>query len=91
MPVVMLVAGPETSEPVVGPGAADRLARLGITRILLLSDPSGVGIVLEGWAFNPADVDQAVRAMFRDGSAGLRVLREIEHVAVALVAGEGRT
>jgi hypothetical protein len=91
MPVVMLVAGPETSEPVVGPEAAERLARLGITRISLLSDPSGIGVVLEGWAFNPAAVDEAVRAMFPSGDAGLRVLREIEHVAVAVAAGQGRT
>jgi hypothetical protein len=91
MPVVMLVAGPETPEPVVGPEAADRLARLGITRISLLSDLSGIGVVLEGWAFNPAAVDEAVRAMFPDGAAGLRLLREIEHVAVAIAAGGGRT
>jgi hypothetical protein len=91
MPVVMLVAGPETSEPVVGPEAAERLARLGITRISLLSDPSGIGVVLEGWAFNPAAVDEAVRAMFPAGDAGLRVLREIEHVAVAVAAGQRRT
>ena len=91
MPVVMLVAGPETSEPVVGPEAAERLARLGITRISLLSDPSGIGVVLEGWAFNPAAVDEAVRAMFPGGDTGLRILREIEHVAVAVAAGQGRS
>ena len=91
MAVVMLVAGPETTEPVIGPEAAERLAQLGITRVSLLSDPSGIGVVLEGWAFNPAAVDAAVRAMFPDGSAGVRILREIEHVAVAIGAGQGRT
>lgn len=91
MPVVMLVAGPETPEPVVGPEVAERLAGLGITRILFLSDRSGIGVVLEGWAFNPAAVDEAVRAMFPGGDAGLRILREIEHVAVAVAAVHGRT
>jgi hypothetical protein len=90
MPVVMLVAGPETAEPVVGPEAAERLGRLGVTRVSLLSDLSGIGVVLEGWAFNPAAVDEAVRAMFPDGAADLRVLREIEHVAVTVGVGEGR-
>jgi hypothetical protein len=86
----MLVAGPETSEPVIGPEAAERLARLGITRVSLLADPSGVGVVMEGWAFDLAQVDQAVRAMFPDGGAGVRIFREIEHVAVSVASGEGR-
>jgi hypothetical protein len=86
MAVVMLVAGPGSSEPAVGPDAAERLAQLGITRVSVLSDSSGIGVVLEGWAFNPADVEVAVRAMFSDGGAGLRILREIEHVAVSITA-----
>jgi hypothetical protein len=88
MAVVMLVAGPGSSEPAVGPGAAERLAQLGITRVSLLSDPSGIGVVLEGWAFNPASVDEAVRAMFPFDRTGVRILREIEHVAVSITAGE---
>lgn len=91
MALVMLVAGPGSSEPAVGPGAAERLAQLGITRVSLLSDPLGIGVVLEGWAFDPARVDVAVRAMFSDGGAGIRILREIEHVAVSITAGEGST
>lgn len=91
MAVVMLVTGSETVEPVVGPEAAERLAQVGITRVSLLSDPSGIGVVLEGWAFSPADVDAVVRAMFPDGGAGVRVFREVEHVAVAPAPAEGRT
>lgn len=91
MAVVMLVAGRETAEPVVGPVAAERLAHLGITRVSLLRDLSGIGVVLEGWAFDPATVDVAVRAMFPDGGAGVRILREIEHVAVSVAAGERRS
>jgi hypothetical protein len=91
MAVVMLVAGPGSSEPHVGPEAAERLAHVGITRVSLLSDSSGIGVVLEGWAFNPADVDVAVRAMFSNGGAGVRILREIEHVAVSITAGERST
>jgi hypothetical protein len=86
----MLVAGQQTAEPVIGPDAAERLARLGITRVSVLRDRSGIGVVLEGWAFDPAAIEDAVGAMFPNGDAGLRVLREIEHVAVAVAAGEGR-
>ena len=91
MAVVMLVTGPGSPEPALGPNAAERLAQLGITRVSLLSDPSGIGVVLEGWAFDPAGVDVAVRAMFPDGGAGIRILREIEQVAVSVTAGERST
>jgi hypothetical protein len=90
MGVAMVVAGSRTAEPVVGPEAAERLARLGVTRIAVLADTSGIGVVLEGWAFAPADVEEAVRAMFPDGAAGARILHEIEHVAVSSASGEGR-
>ena len=91
MAVVMLVVGSDSTQPVVGPEAAERLARVGITRVALLSDASGVGVVLEGWAFDPADVDEAVGAMFPDGGSGVRVLREVERVAVAPASREGRS
>ena len=91
MAVAMLVAGPQTVEPVVGPEAAERLARLGVTRISVLADGSGVGVVLEGWAFDPADIDEAVRAMFPDGGAGVRIFHEIEHVAVSVASGDRKS
>jgi hypothetical protein len=87
----MLVADPVTAEPVVGPEAAERLASLGVTHVSVLADRSGIGVVLEGWAFNPADIDKAVRAMFPDGGTGVRIFHEIEHVAVSMAPIEGRT
>lgn len=91
MAVAMLVAGTEAAEPVVGPEAAERLAQLGITRVSLLADRSGIGVVLEGWAFDPASVDEAVRAMFPAAQDGVRIFREIEHVAVSVASQEGRS
>lgn len=79
----MLVGGREAGQPVVGPAAAAELAALGITRVSLLSDPTGIGVVLEGWAFDPARIDAAVRAVFPDMIAAVRVFREIEQVAVS--------
>jgi hypothetical protein len=87
----MLVAGSQTVEPIVGPEVAERLAHLGVTHVSLLTDGAGVGIVLEGWAFNAADSDEVVRAMFPDGGADVRIFREIEHVAVSVASVEGRT
>ncbi|MBA2373639.1 MAG: hypothetical protein H0V74_05500 [Chloroflexi bacterium] len=91
MAIAMLVSGPNAAEPVVGPDAAERLAGLGISRISLLQDPSGIGVVLEGWAFDPARIDEAIRAMFPDGSADVRVFREVEDVAVSMAPSERRT
>jgi hypothetical protein len=91
MAIAMLVAGPDAGEPVVGPDAAERLAGLGVSRISLLQDPSGVGVVLEGWAFDLARIDEAVRAMFPDRKADVRVLREVEHVAVPTASGKRRS
>jgi hypothetical protein len=87
MAIAMLVAGSDVSEPSVGPEAAERLSRLGISRISVLADHSGIGVVLEGWAFDPTLIDDAVRALFPNGSAGVRILHEIEHVAVSIVGG----
>lgn len=91
MALAMLVTGPDGPEPVIGPEVAGSLAGMGISRISVLQDPSGIGVVLEGWAFDPIHVKDVVRAMFPDGDADIRVFHEVEHVAVTLASGERRT
>jgi len=88
MSMAMLVGGRDIGQPVVGPVAVGRLAALGITRISLLGDQSGFGVVLEGWAFDPARTEEAVRVMFPDRSEAVRVFGEIEQVAVSVAAFE---
>jgi len=88
MALAMLVGDPDAGQPVVGPGAAQRLAALGISRVSLLEDPTGIAVVLEGWAFDSAHVDEAVRAIYPDAIAGVRVFREIQHVAVVRTVAE---
>ncbi|HEV2006974.1 MAG TPA: hypothetical protein VGQ85_10200 [Candidatus Limnocylindrales bacterium] len=83
MAITLLVAGADADEPVVGPEAVARLGALGVTRIAVLHDPSGIGVVLEGWAFDPAHVDEAARAIFPGAKEGVRIFHEIERVAVA--------
>jgi hypothetical protein len=90
MAMAMLVAARTGVEPVVGPEAAERLADLGITRISLLRDSEGIGVVLEGWAFNPARTEEAVRVVFPGGNAGVRTLDEVELVAVSATPGGRR-
>lgn len=90
MATTLLVAGPDAEEPVVGPEVAERLAGLGITRISLLADGIGIGVVLEGWAFDPARSDEVVRAVFPDRSTGVRVFHSIAQVVVSVASGERR-
>lgn len=89
MAMAILVADASRPDPVVDPHVAERLAALGVTRIALLSDAIGTGVVLEGWAFDPADIDAAVRVVYPDGAEGVRTLREVGLVALARTA-EGR-
>ena len=91
MAMVMFIGGADIGQPVVGPGAVGRLAALGITRVSLLGDRSGYGVVLEGWAFDPARIDEAVRAVFPGRSDAVRLFREIEQVAVSQAAFERST
>jgi hypothetical protein len=86
--MAMLIGGRDIGQPVVGPQAAGRLAELGITRVSLLGDPSSVGVVLEGWAFDPARTDEAVRVVFPDRTDAVRVFREIQQVSVTPMAFE---
>jgi hypothetical protein len=88
MAMATLIGGRDIGQPVVGPMAVGRLAALGITRISLLGDESGFGVVLEGWAFDPARIDEAVRAVFPERSDAVRVFREIEQIAVSHPAFE---
>lgn len=86
MAIAMLVATGDAPEPLLGPVTAERLAELGVARISLLRDRSGIGVVLEGWAFDPARIDEAVRAVFPDATEAVRVLHELERVVVAPAA-----
>lgn len=90
MAIAMLIAAADTPEPTVGPEAAERLAQLGISRITVLADQFGIGVVLEGWAFDPTRIDEAVRAIFPDGPDGVRILHEVELVTVAATSNARR-
>ncbi|HKB28800.1 MAG TPA: hypothetical protein VKC59_07245 [Candidatus Limnocylindrales bacterium] len=91
MAVVLIVVAGEAGEPVLGPDTAERLRELGITRVSLLRDGQGIGLVLEGWAFDPTRADDASRAIFPGRAAGVRTFHEIERVAVSDARGHRRT
>jgi hypothetical protein len=57
------------------------LARLGVTNVALLRDEQTIGVVLEGWMFDPERSAEAAAAAVGAGSA--RTLRPVMQVAVA--------
>jgi hypothetical protein len=65
----------------------DQLARLGVTSAALVRDEATVGIVLEGWLFDPSRSAGAVADAF--GAAGVRTLHPVLQLAVSTAAHEG--
>ena len=58
------------------------LSRLGVTSVALVRDERAVGIVLEGWTFDPAQSAEAAAAAVGIGRRA-RTLRPVVHLAVS--------
>jgi hypothetical protein len=86
--LVVLLEG-NGREPALSQRALAELARLGITSVSLLSDERMVGLVLEGWAFDPARFAEAARAAVAGTGKGVRLLRPRVQMAVAAATHEG--
>ena len=73
----------------VDPEAIDELAALGVTHLKLVRDERTVGVVLEGWAFDPAECSGAVLSLFaaQDGSA--QVLSPLGEMALSRIQLKG--
>jgi hypothetical protein len=65
------------SEPMLDEPARGQLARLGITAISLLRDARTLGIVLDGWAFDPTRSADEARTVIVGTQGGARVLRPV--------------
>ncbi len=89
MAVAILIADDVVPGPELRPEIVRRLAEIGVTGISLLRDGGGVGVVLEGWAFDPADIDEAAQVVFPAGIERVRRLREIGRLALTAAAAEG--
>lgn len=75
-------------EPRLEPSALEELASLGITSVALLRDSSIAGLVLEGWAFDPRDVECAARAV-AGTSEGVHTLRPLVQMSVSAAGAYG--
>ena len=65
-----------------------RLAALGVTSVVVVRDEQTVGIVLEGWLFDPAR-SAAAAAEALSAAAGARTLHPVLHLAVSSASYEG--
>ena len=82
MATVVLLVDECKADLVVTPDTARSLARLGVTSFSIVRDRRTLGVVLEGWAFDPsASSPAAAGALFGDRSA-VRVLGPVARVAV---------
>jgi hypothetical protein len=64
------------------------LAQLGVTSVHVLRDEQLVGVVLEGWLFDPARSGQAAAKTV--GTRAVRTLRPLIHMAVPATSQGGR-
>jgi hypothetical protein len=64
------------------------LARLGVTSVHVLRNERLVGVVLEGWLFDPARSSRAAAEAV--GTKTVRTLRPLMHMAVPATSQGGR-
>jgi hypothetical protein len=80
MAMAVLLLDADFGETRIAPSLVRRLGRLGITHVSVVGDASGFALVVEGWAFDPASVDQVARLV---GQPARRLRRPLCGVAIS--------
>lgn len=73
----------------VDPAAADGLAGLGVTSVTVVHDDFGIGVVLDGWAFDPAAAGDRAAALVAGRAGRVRTLHPLLQTAVSAGPGDG--
>jgi hypothetical protein len=63
MPMVVLLVPGGDDALSLGPKALEQLAGLGVTDLAVLRDQQVVGLVLQGWAFDPEQSAEALQTL----------------------------
>jgi hypothetical protein len=79
---MLLLLMPQGADVTVGPETAERLAALGVSSVSLVRDDESVGVVLEGWAFDPTTSAADAMSIVGGANATGRTLRPVLHLAV---------
>jgi hypothetical protein len=86
--LMMLFEG-NPGERVFREDALRKLARLGITTVSVLRDEETVGLVLEGWAFDPDRSAEAAHEVVAGTTVGARTFHPTTQMAVSSASTEG--
>ena len=84
--VVLLVPSP-AQELSLGPETVRQLAALGVTDLALLRDEHTVGLVLQGWAFDPQQSEAALHTLMAATEA-TRTLLPLSQASVSPTADD---
>jgi hypothetical protein len=84
--VVLLPAS--EGEPSLHPAAVSKLADLGVTSVAVVRDLDTVGLIVEGWAFEPKRSERAVVDAVAGPMSGVRTLYPLLQLAVSASALE---
>lgn len=85
---ILLVLIPAGKQACLGSDAMAALARLGVTNVALVRDERSLGVVVEGWAFNPIGSAEAVLEAVSGRDVSARMLQPV--VEMTLAQGEWR-
>ena len=80
--IVVLIEG-ERAAAAIDPAAVSELGRLGVTSVAVLHDDAGIGVVLEGWAFDPARAGERAAAVVAGRRECSRMLHPLLHAAIS--------
>jgi len=80
--MVVLVPASD-AESSLQPVAVSKLARLGVTSVAVLRDDRTLGLVVEGWAFDPSRSAEAAVAAVAGLTADARTLYPLVEMAVS--------
>ncbi len=82
MPVLLVLLS-SRAEARLSSDALSTLRRLGVTHVALLRDDQTVGVVVEGWAFDPVRSAKAVIAALSGESARARTLTPLMEMTLS--------
>jgi hypothetical protein len=87
VPMVVLLVPSAPEELSLGPETLQQLAALGVTDLAVLRDEQTVGLVLQGWAFDPQQSAAALHTVIAS-TEDTRTLLPLSQASVSPAAGE---
>lgn len=80
---ILLVLMPAGTKACLRSDALSALARLGVTSVALVRDERSLGVVVEGWAFDPIGSAEAVIAAVSGRSRRARTLQPVMEMTLS--------